>query len=165
MGDSTRDSKSRNAAGTRCKKHFAQATETPLTQDEWEEVLDIRNPRNKIKEILEGTFNPPNLEQAEFTNWFKSLKRKREAVTTTNLHMTFEEFKSFIKKVPESKSSSPSGRHYGHYKVLARDEELLEIIFDLMSLALKHGIILRRWKTVHQLLLLKDSPEKKIHRF
>ena len=32
--------------------------------------------------------------------------------------MKFEEFVDFYRKVNETTSSSPSGRHYGHYKAL-----------------------------------------------
>ena len=67
-------------------------------------------------------------------------------------------FRKFIKETKESKMSSPSGRHYGHYKAWAEDEELSVLAFDIIECALRNGIVLERWKTVHQLLLLKDDP-------
>ena len=39
-----------------CNKHFQQALETPLTSDQWENILE--NPICQ-EEILDGTFQPP----------------------------------------------------------------------------------------------------------
>ena len=89
------------------------------------------------------------------------MKKVRE----TDLEVNIEEFRKFIMQVKESKSSSPSGRRYGHYKVLSQCDKLIQLVFDVMGLALKAGVVLERWEKVIQILLLKDSPEVKIHRF
>ena len=46
-----------------------------------------------------------------------------------------------------------------------QDPLLFGIIFKVIQLAMKHGIVLKRWRKVHQMLLLKDPPRTKIHRF
>ena len=65
----------------------------------------------------------------------------------------------------EKKISFSSNRHYGHYKVLALDRELLRIVYYVIALALESGVVLKRWREVHQILLLKDPPRCKVHRF
>ena len=42
---------------------------------------------------------------------------------------------------------------------------MLRIVYDVMDLAIKRGIVLERWREVHQMLLLKDHPSSKVHRF
>ena len=38
-------------------------------------------------------------------------------------------------------------------------------MFDIVQIAVEKGIVLKRWKKVHQILLLKDRSEAKIDRF
>ena len=49
--------------------------------------------------------------------------------------------------------------------MLGEDETLFQLVFDVMRVALDTGVVLKRWEKVHQILLLKDVPESKIHRF
>ena len=95
----------------------------------------------------------------------KGMQEKEGVTKEVSLRVRWEEFKHFAEKVIESKGSSPSGRHYGHYKVLAEDGSLLKLLYDIVDIALRSEIVLERWRRVHQMLLLKDPPECKIHRF
>ena len=80
---------------------------------------------------------------------------------------------------PEKTSTSPSGRHLGHYRALLpremrknlKAEEMeacrqrLESIHSRMiNLALKNGRSFRRWKKVVNIMLEKDPGNPKIHR-
>ena len=68
----------------------------------------------------------------------------------------FSDFKDFIHKIKDSRSSSPSGRHYGHCKVLLhQDEKYLRIVHGILTLARKHCIVLSRWKTIVTSLIEK----------
>ena len=53
------------------------------------------------------------------------------------LEARWEEFKHFAEKILEFKGLSPSGRHYGHYKVLAEEESLLRVLYDIIDMSLK----------------------------
>lgn len=68
-----------------------------------------------------------------------------------------------FQKWKEKTSTSPSGRRLGIYKSLAnpdRQEEekatLLDIITKIVNIALKNGITLKRWCSVHNIMLEKD---------
>ena len=41
----------------------------------------------------------------------------------------------------------------------------MKLMYRVMKLALKYGIVLDRWKEVHQLLFKKDAKGSRIHRF
>ena len=52
-----------------CNKHFQQASETPLTSDQWKNILE--NPIRQ-EEILDGTFQPPTSDPTT-KEWFKEM--------------------------------------------------------------------------------------------
>ena len=86
------------------------------------------------------------------------LRRPQDDVYEIKPCTTFEDFKEYIRTVDEKRSSSPSGRHYGHYKTLLdNDERYLQIIHGILELALTHGIVLDRWKNTVTALIEKKT--------
>jgi len=81
------------------------------------------------------------------------------------LNIDYHDFKKFAAKAKDNKGGGPSGRHYGQYLVFLQKDDLLGMIFQIMKVTLKNGIVLERRKTVYQLLLLKHPTGSKIHRF
>lgn len=72
----------------------------------------------------------------------------------------------FIKKIKENESSSPSGRHYGHYKVFfGKDERYLRVINGILQMSLSNSIILNQWVKTITTLLEKKSGTPFIHKF
>ena len=97
--------------------------------------------------------------------------------------ITLEQFADRLKAWSERTSTSPSGRHLGHYKALARklwikeaDEDwdykeissyqsyLLQCHHLVVKLCLKHGYSLKRWQNVVNVMILKEPNNHKIHR-
>lgn len=80
-----------------------------------------------------------------------------------------DEFKSAFRKWAEKTSTSPSGRHLGHYKVLIHTDDIMETEDDLPSMndhilavyhqvilaALKSGNSLPRWQKVTTAMIEK----------
>jgi len=92
-----------------------------------------------------------------------------------------------FKKWPEATTTSPSGRHLGIYKSLAKHfpppkdktnptpnnepddpiqsgTDILKLIISMMSLAVKHTHTYDRWRTIWTLLLEKDAGNPTIDR-
>jgi hypothetical protein len=59
--------------------------------------------------------------------------------------ISHEDFSNGFKLLSEDLSSSPSGRHIGHYKAVLGDVELCTMYVTILSLPFKHGFTLRRW--------------------
>jgi len=100
--------------------------------------------------------------------------------------LIYEELQNGIKKWPENTTTSPSGCHLGIYKslqrhVLRKDDanqnqmntppdpitqgrDVLFLIFDIMSLALKHTYMLNCWKTVWTMFIEKDPGNPDLNR-
>ena len=145
------------------RRHFEQASESPMAGETWERLLDVNREDNEVDQILEGDLSGVPMDVQECVEWVAELKRKE--IIETELKVTEEAFRKFIQKVKESKSSSPSGRHYGHYKVMLEEEELVRIAFRIVETALAAGVVLERWECVHQIQILKDAPQTRVHRF
>jgi hypothetical protein len=75
--------------------------------------------------------------------------------------LSLQEFKQALRKWNEATSTSPSGRHLGHYKVLLRSdycdelyhqdysdpkERILKVYYDILTQASLSGISLYRWQ-------------------
>ena len=82
---------------------------------------------------------------------------------------------------PENTSTSPSGFHLMHSKthIMAHDlnkkdleyavikqkcQQLIQWQLDLLNLTLKHSYSFKRWKTIANIMLLKEPGNIKIHR-
>ena len=136
------------------KKHFQQAQGSIITSKEWREILMNKEYQERI---LNGTFVCKDGTPRELQEIIKSLKRA-EGITEIPFRLSFQEFCSFIKKAKERTSTSPSNRHYGHYKALEmKGRRYLQDIFRLMHCSMKCGIVLERYKTTVTTVLLKEK--------
>ena len=142
------------------KKHFAQAQGTPLTTPDWIEKLSNEKVQQQIIDGTDDSSNAPKHIQM----YLRNLERPNTVKKDLPFKYTFLEFRRFIEKSTETTSASPSGRHYGHYKVLCKYlPDVLKDIYRIMSFSIEYGIILDRYKnTVTTLIQKKELPY--IHR-
>ena len=142
-------------------KHFGQSTGTPFANTYWKNKLS--DPTFQAQ-LLEGTVHYDNSLPEEANELLKSFVRKPN-VKEIPLLPTWKEFSDFIGKATEKTSSSPSGRHYGHYKALLHSApSILKGIFKIMCLSLQYGIVLERWKKTITTVICKDDDTPYIHR-
>ena len=143
--------------------HFTQANNTPFTSEFW--VNELKKD-NVSKSIIQGTYEPPKDLPWEAQEVLKHMKRSPKIVEEIQAHSTFEEFRTFYKLATESTSSSPSGRHYGHYKTMLQSEKrFLHAIYDIMSVCVTHSVILDRWKPTITSLIEKVQGVPYIHKY
>ena len=64
----------------------------------------------------------------------------------------------------EATSTSPSGRHLGHYKALIQDPMLLDCLTKFLSITVQRGISIPRWKNAVNVMLEKDTGQPRINR-
>ena len=67
------------------------------------------------------------------------------------------DFRRLFKKWRESTTSSPSGRHIGHYKAILGDDDLVEFFCAMCELPLNFGFSPKRWETTCTLMLEKSA--------
>jgi hypothetical protein len=78
--------------------------------------------------------------------------------------ITDEDFVSTYKKAHESTTSSPSGRHIGHYKAILKDPTLVTMQADMMPLPFQVGFAPERWKRVVDIMLEKIPGDSRSHK-
>ena len=69
--------------------------------------------------------------------------------------MTITNFRDGMKKVPEGKSSSLSGRNYSIYKAMLPDNYYTGKVVELINKGVTYGFVLKRWRKVLQVMLCK----------
>jgi hypothetical protein len=91
----------------------------------------------------------------------KPLVVQQKDITTV---ISVEDFVSTYKVVKEATSSSPSGRHVGHYKAAATDPPLSELHSTMMSIPYIRGFSPTRWQNVTDIMLEKSPGSPLVHR-
>ena len=128
------------------------------------------------QELLDGTARVDNLEISDTIKlYLMNLKRKKIKGKINNKGIIpLSEFKKGYKKWKGHTTTSPSGRHLGHYHaLLTPDGEVKEGIFSedmwrinngIMNIALLNDTPLTRWLHSIVILLPKDKGKPEIHR-
>jgi hypothetical protein len=78
--------------------------------------------------------------------------------------ITKEDVKQGFKKWKERTSTSPSGRHLGHYKSWIQDNTLLDLLTLLIQIPIKFGFAPAQWCQSLNVMLEKDPGNPMIHR-
>eukprot|EP00957_Ditylum_brightwellii_P090845 6917731-Ditylum_brightwellii.AAC.1 len=81
-----------------------------------------------------------------------------------NVNISLENFKLSMKAQDESTSSSPLGRHYGHYKTVLDHNDICMVHAQMMSLPWLVGFTPHRWELAIDCTLEKDPGVPKIDR-
>lgn len=86
-------------------------------------LVDPENPDNQVEALLEGTAELPQRwrDDDEVQQWVMNLQRKD--INEIDITVTSNDFVQYFSRRKEGTASSPSDRHYGHMKVIARMED------------------------------------------
>ena len=145
------------------QKHFSQASDTLITTPKWREILKSKKGQD---ELLNGTLEWDENIPSDFKSLLSTFHKNQRPSKEITFCLTFAAFQKFIQSSKENKSTSPSSRHYGHYKALLQDiPDVLQDIFRLMNLAVQNGIFLNRYKKTLTTLICKESGTPYLHRF
>jgi hypothetical protein len=131
----------------------------------------------KCKAILTGAYEDPKLD--DLTQMIIDYCQSITELVILPLSFTPKEMMQKYKFWPESTSTSPSGRHLGHYCALLPGPDCdteaayvfeskrsdLETMHNLsLEYALTNGYSYQRWKKVVNIMLEKEPRSLKIHR-
>ncbi len=81
-----------------------------------------------------------------------------------NSPITEDEFRATYKLAHENTSSSPSGRHVGHYKAILNDPNFVSLHTTMMNIPFQVSITPDRWTRVTDIMLEKDPGTAWSHR-
>lgn len=163
----------------RNRKHFHQAYGTPLTKHPWPNLLDWAATSETAQDILAGHYHNSDLTTIQAAIFKKCTKEFDTPLVQRQL--TIGEVKGKLKSWRETTSTSPSGRHLGHYRAMIqkltfipdaseRDKlenyqnKILALYTDVINYGTKYSYILERWRTIESTMIPKDAGNTKIHR-
>jgi hypothetical protein len=154
-----------NAIIARNQNHSRQSLSTPFHSiPELAEAINPSNPNHKIDDLLNGTFIDSLAPEISLSpterQWIQHLQRRIN--TEIDSHITTQEFINFFNHRKEKTSSSPSGRHYGHYKIIAQlaeegNTEIVETLLFIINISVATSSPLERWKQSSQIMIEKGK--------
>ena len=149
------------------KNSFRAAATSPNGHGVIHDAMTFSSLSPAGKALLAGEFPPEWHGSNTLLQEFLASFAKPTNVTERNAiktEITPEDFSKGIRNWKESTSTSPSGRHLGHYKALIQDEILLECQVKMMNIAIARGISLDRWGNAVNVMIEKDIGRPAINR-
>ena len=149
-----------NALLSRNELHLQEPNFTPFGMlGDLYPMVDPTHPENQVEALLAGRAELPERwrDDTEVRQWVQNLQRKD--IEEIDLTVTSDDFVQYFSRRKESTASSPSDRHYGHMKVIARMED--SIVRDTLlrvaatAVAVKRPI--DRWLKCTQIMLDKGK--------
>lgn len=151
--------------------HFGQAQGTPFTTGRLKDLIGYEGRADVIDQIING--NPPAA-LLEPNNGAEVIIRQLSngcRLPIISSDISFMEYKSAFRKWAEKTSTSPSGRHLGHYKVLfhtdgipvedesdeTMNDHILQVYHRITTAALLSGNSLTRWQQATTAMIEKIS--------
>jgi hypothetical protein len=149
------------------QEHFGQAAATPFVTGPIAAKFGPFADNEYCTAILDGTFDFTGIDDiTEVHDIVHGMRYPDPSnpTPTIDITITTDTFSAAVKHTRERTSSSPSGRHYGHYRALLRDEQLIGAIANVANYCFLWGITLPRWEKVTQPMIPKDPGTPRVTR-
>ena len=173
-------------------EHFGQSEGTPFTKGKIIEECGYRGVSKQSENLITGKDMEYMLESLG-TGEQDILRTLNDGnnLPTINADLYLQVFMNGFRKWREATSTSPSGRHLGHYKAILKAElpennydseqeasatknkrkiknplgiKIFEVLHHITMAAVRPGETLNRWKFVHSSMLEKDTGKPFLHR-
>jgi hypothetical protein len=150
--------------------HFSQATGTPFTTPPLSTMLGMCGETDIGQDILHGQAKPDLGTACPFPETqviLDALQPFDPPAKTVPINVTNDDYRKFFRKWTESTSTSPSGKHLGHYKALLSlgleqdppikplADAIIELQLQLSNVALTYGHVYDRWKQIVSVMIEK----------
>ena len=168
-------------------KHFGQAQGTPFTAHDITNDFGYTGVTEQATQLIQGRDVDSLLNKiGQGEKLILQQLNDGENSQTIDINISYKEFTNGFKKWRENTSTSPSGRHLGHYKALLRaeikdnnehielnttthtknpiGEHILKIIYLVAMSTLNAGETLERWKNVQSSMIEKEPGNPLLHR-
>jgi len=149
---------------------FRKAASSPCGHGTIHDALTFAAISDEADKILHGIVDEKLLSQdsqpdllREFLKSFAIPSELKDHPPISSV-ITRQQFEDGIKRWPEATSTSPSGRHLGHYRAMITHPIFSQMQVDLMNIAIQNGIALQRWSKSVTVMIEKDQGDPKINR-
>lgn len=144
---------------------YHQAHYTPFGSGPLADMIGRKGDTPTSQDLLRGQLPDP-LPPELFPETVRILKTLATPVPSAAISSTVspEEFVNTYRLAHEDTSSSPSGRHVGHYKAVLKDPSLVSLHSQMMSIPFQAGFAPQRWSKVTDIMLEKEQDNPRCHR-
>jgi hypothetical protein len=149
------------------KNSFRAAASSPCGHGTIHNKLTFNSLSREASELLSGTIpstwhgNDDILR--EFLSSF-SIPDRVKSAGPISIRITDDDVKYGFNKWKETTSTSPFGRHLGHYKEIVKDDRLLRCMTQFLDAVVKHGLTMTRWCNAVNIMIEKDPGAPKMTR-
>ena len=161
----------------RNRNHFRQADGTPFTIEPLKCQVDFGATTETCETMLKGDYDSSDLDliTAMVVEHFQLVTDADVLPSSMSSKAMMDKYKFW----PETTSTSPSGRHLGHYRSLlpnlpvhspateaidSKRQQLVDMHHAVTDYALRNGYSYQRWKKVVNVMIEKEPGNPKIHR-
>ena len=137
---------------------FSQASETPFGHGELFDLVGYDGLTEAADAVIEGEcMEYMGVPMSRELQVFLEECKRPEAVLPVSTDISLEDFKKTVKDWKESTSTSPSGRHLGHYKASLLDDKVGQMHTDMLNIPITYGFAPTRWTHSVTPLIEKDE--------
>ena len=137
---------------------FRQAKDTPFGNGALFDMVGYDGLTEEASAIVSGSCIPyMGIPMSRELQVFLEECRRPAAVSPISTLISRKAFVKTVKAWKETTSTSPSGRHLGHYKTALLDDQLLGLHVDLLNIPIAQGFAPERWTHSVTPLLEKDE--------
>ena len=137
---------------------FRQASDTPFGHGDLYDMVGYDGLTEEADNIVAGfNIGYMGIPMCRELQVFLEECKRPDAVSDICTTITLEEFKSNVRKWKESTSTSPSGRHLGHYRTAILDDHVSSIHTAMLNLPIQHGFAPERWTHSVTPMIEKDE--------
>jgi hypothetical protein len=140
--------------------YFSQAIDTSGVSGHLGQIISPFTKNVHSDSILQGTYDLSNIDpMLEIRQFLEAMVRPSVLHSTSpvNTTITTLDFQKGFRKLSDKTSSSPSGCHITHYKILATDPDLSQILARAITMPFTHSFSPMRWHTAVQFMLKKNQ--------
>jgi hypothetical protein len=146
------------------RQQYHQAHNTPFGSGPLADQVGRRGDTLLAQQLLQGVLPDITSTLLPETQCILKTLARDYPIAMATATITDKEFQDSYKAAKEATSSSPSGRHIGHYKAILKDPTLTALHATMMSIPFQVGIVPDRWNRVTDIMLEKTAGDSRCHR-
>jgi hypothetical protein len=153
----------------RNKTQFGQAKSTPFDKSNMQDIFGFKGINNTNIQLLEDGVIPVECSSENDDVQMFVQKLSSGKVIAIDQDITFEEFRSALDTWSKKTTTSPSGRHLGHYKLMTQlnvidkidnqiniSEKMMMVYYNMSMSVAYLGLPLDRWKNITKCMIEKS---------
>eukprot|EP00957_Ditylum_brightwellii_P025632 1937935-Ditylum_brightwellii.AAC.1 len=148
------------------KLRLNKAWETPCAYGPLKDYIENFGLGQGAKDVLDRNFDPNKSENLSAVNfWLKHHIRRMATENLINAEISLDGYKGLVKVQNESTSSSPSGRHCGHYKAILDHDDICLVHARMMLMPYLVVLTPMRWEKAVDYMIEKYLGSQKLTGF